>query len=96
MFILMSFLIAVVFSGEIYVSRLFKSPVFSHCSSLSFVIYLNHLNARFIAKMFWGDSSYLKCVIVMTLVTVINSLVYLSCLKLLRFFRKKLRIALDN
>lgn len=46
--------------------------------------------------MFLGDSSYLKCVIAMVLVTVINSLVYLSCLKLLRFLQKKLRTAFDN
>lgn len=93
--ILMSILLAVVFSGQSYISHIFEKPVFKYCGSLSLIIYLNQMNARFIVKTYFIDNSYYKCVLLMLGFTAVNSLLYFAVLKLLEFLGKKVKTVLE-
>lgn len=94
--VLMSVLLAVVFSGQSYISHIFEKPVFKYCGPLSLIIYLNHINARFFVKTYFADSGYYKCLLLMLAFTAVNSVFYYAILKLLELMTRKIRTYLET
>ena len=66
--------IAITFSEQSYICKLFHYKWMKYFSPFSLTIYLNHMCARHLTGLFFEDESYALCISMMALFTVIACL----------------------
>lgn len=83
-FLLFPILLAVIFSGKSYISKIFQSRIFSYCGTISMWIYMNHYVGRLIVNnlYYFQNVSYIAQYFYMILFTLISMGISITVLRI--------------
>ncbi len=85
--------IAITFSGQSYVIRIFRFKFMKYFGPLSLSIYLNHWVAWTVVDNYFSDRSYKFCMLLMSVLTIFSCLLNMIIVKALKvLWNRKLKI----
>lgn len=87
--ILLPVAVAITFSGQSYISLLFRSKIFRHAGTWSLAVYLNHAAAIRLTVMFFPGRDYKGSVYIMLMLTVVMCFVCYGSIRLLKLIWSK-------